>query len=1473
MADHNITVFIRGDASGLQGTLAGAASSLQGFSTAAQTAGAGVGNLGTSASAASSGMNMVGSGAAAAGGQIKTFASIAGMASAVIASFKAQGSVFSGIAAGAKTLASELATVMPIVLGVRLAMKLMQDGTQFVIDSFVKFDEKMVQSTAIMGDISSATKQHLVQAAQDVASQTTISADKAAEGLYFIASAGFKAEEAVLALPVAARFAQAGLMDMEQATEKLLDVTRAYRLVIYDAFGNMDAKATAANMEKVSDVITQAAIDSNATIEQVSAALTNKAAGQANVLGKSLQETTSVIEAFASVGIKGQVAGTQLSMVWRDLQKAALKHPEAFQAMKVSVYDANGAMRSTSDIMIDLNNSLKNMTDEGKKASLMQMGFTDKSMGAMLAVMDLGGEMKKYEAQLMSASGKTKDVAEKQLESLSAHFEMAKNAVQNFIINVGTGLLSVMSKIGDVTQEAFGNLAQIIQGVVENAKPMVTLFIQMAAAAIWVPFEKLVQFLTPVTEIMSKFKMLMADIFMYFTVKAALSSALFASSMEKIGASATSAAAATINSSPLIQAALNKLGVTVNLTASEVTAANREMATETQLAAEQIAASTGIMERSFGGVGVAAGGVAATGSSGLSTLSGRAAASQQAFGRLGGEIGNTGEKVSGLGSAAKGVFGSIASLAALAIIPVMNLMSSMSQAEGKAKELINQKTSKNDESTFAGMNASIAETYKIATDANKQVDEITHGNNEWFKGLAQLKGAFKGALGMDDDYINALKLVDESSQKNIDLLAKGTKARDNYNKMSTVSKMTQEQFAASVKGLGLELNMSSEDFEKNKAAIIKHFEGVQASMNNLPPAMKDVEGATVESLTSMSDAADKLEKSFKASLESLHDPIEAYKAAVKDMVDFSGVYDAAQSKNEESTKSLNEQRKKAAEAMNEGNKKAADATYEQQQKQIDGQIKVLENQKKMEAQTRADKSNDPGYTGAKGKTAKEQLQDDGRDTTNALDAKIEELRQQKGAISKGIAEVVTPADLKPAAVSLQNYMDSFKEQAEKISTFKNQLKSLKEDPALKGVISQSFLDDLSKLGPEKAGPIIEGILSNTEAFVANWKNVIHKATVDDPMDDWLNKINEKAAKAGDVQKNSIAIIQNAKGGVGLNMVQRIMSEMKDDAPELLDKLAQMLTGGPESVAKFDQIAQSFDATSQKAIDNSTKGLNIVQAVVDGNVDTLNNYMKELDPKKWEEQLKAMGLDDAMINTIKTSITTRVDTVTGEAKVKIQEILDMMKGIDTFGKRQSEAERISKGLQSNLALSEDERIKLQQNLANKLVLSDEGKNLRTFYPEQGPDGKWHVFYLEGRTGQKVYISADGNIFGADGTPTTFANGSENHVAQIAGAGSNRLWAEPETGGEAYIPLASNKRQRSVAILQDVAKQFGYTLSNYSAVAPNSPISYHAPTSPQHTVIPTSTKHETNFNGPIVGVNMEDAVMFAERKKRRANLTRG
>ncbi|MFD5385563.1 phage tail tape measure protein [Streptomyces sp. NPDC127074] len=76
-------------------------------------------------------------------------------------------------------------------------------------------------------------------------------------------------------------------------------------------------------------------------------------------------------------------------------------------------------------------------------------------------------------------------------------------------------------------------------------------------------------------------------------------------------------------------------------------------------------------------------------------------------------------------------------------------------------------------------------------------------------------------------------------------------------------------------------------------------------------------------------------------------------------------------------------------------------------------------------------------------------------------------------------------------------------------------------------------------------------------------------------------------------------------------------------------------------------------------------------------------------------------------------------------------------------------------------------------------------------------------------------ADGAVvdYYADGG-VTGGSRRERHVAQIAPAGSYRIWAERETGGEAYVPMAAAKRERSKAIVETVVDRFGGQVEWYA-----------------------------------------------------------
>lgn len=111
---------------------------------------------------------------------------------------------------------------------------------------------------------------------------------------------------------------------------------------------------------------------------------------------------------------------------------------------------------------------------------------------------------------------------------------------------------------------------------------------------------------------------------------------------------------------------------------------------------------------------------------------------------------------------------------------------------------------------------------------------------------------------------------------------------------------------------------------------------------------------------------------------------------------------------------------------------------------------------------------------------------------------------------------------------------------------------------------------------------------------------------------------------------------------------------------------------------------------------------------------------------------------------------------------------------------------------------------------------------------------------------------------------FADGGiEKHVAQIAPKKNStmRFWAEPETGGEAYIPLAKTKRTRSLKILEEVARLFGFGLYKQGKAFADGGIEK-STTTTQTVTAPVSAGPNVEFNvWPSAALNEEQIARYA------------
>ena len=291
---------------------------------------------------------------------------------------------------------------------------------RFVLTEARGFNKEMHSSLAIMGKVSTAMKGRMSMAALKMSYDTKFSAKEGAAAYYYLTSAGLNPQQSIAALPTVGTFAQAGDFDLSRATTLMAGAQGALGLKVKDPTQNL------INMTRVGDVLVKANVLDDASVEQYSEALTNKAGAALRLLNKDIEEGVAVLAVYAGQNIKSAEAGTALGIVLRDLQTKAIKHGSAFRAAGVRVYNTAGKMRNMADIVADLEHKLGGLSDIDKKSALLDLGFSDKSVSFIQSLIGTSDKIRNYESALREAKGTMAEVASKQLPALTRAWEKIK---------------------------------------------------------------------------------------------------------------------------------------------------------------------------------------------------------------------------------------------------------------------------------------------------------------------------------------------------------------------------------------------------------------------------------------------------------------------------------------------------------------------------------------------------------------------------------------------------------------------------------------------------------------------------------------------------------------------------------------------------------------------------------------------------------------------------------------------------------------------------------------------------------------------------------------------------------------------------------------------------------------------------------------------------------------------------------------
>ncbi len=342
-----------------------------------------------------------------------------------------------------------------------------------MVKANARFDQSMTESLAIMGDVSDEMKKDMADAALEMSTKTVFAAEKLAASYFFLASAGMDAAQSIKALPVVAKFAQAGTFNLALATDLLTDAQTALGLSSKNAVENQE------NLIRVSDVLVGANTLANASVKQFAESLTNKAAAALVNVNKEIEEGVAVLAAYADKGVKGQLAGQRLTMMLNGLFAATMQNKEAWDEAGISLFNADESMRDIGDIIQSLEGYLGAMTVKQREAALATLGFNLRTKDSILTLLGSSEKIRQWTKDLKGMRGITEEVADKQLLTFNNQLKLLRNTIVKAAISVGGTLTPAITKL---VQSVKGTVEKVSEWIKEH--PKLTEIIAKSALAI-----------------------------------------------------------------------------------------------------------------------------------------------------------------------------------------------------------------------------------------------------------------------------------------------------------------------------------------------------------------------------------------------------------------------------------------------------------------------------------------------------------------------------------------------------------------------------------------------------------------------------------------------------------------------------------------------------------------------------------------------------------------------------------------------------------------------------------------------------------------------------------------------------------------------------------------------------------------------------------------------------------------------------
>lgn len=320
------------------------------------------------------------------------------------------------------------------------------------------FEQAMAKVSAISG-ATGKDLQDLEDKARLIGSTTQFSAAEAAEGLSYMAMAGWKTEQMLAGLDGIVNLAIASEADLAIVSDIVTDALTAFGL-------------TADDTNTFVDVLAAAATNANTNVEMLGESF-KYVAPVAGALGYSAEDTAVALGLMANAGIKGSQAGTALRAIMANLAAPTDTVVGAMDRLNLSLTDGEGNMKSLDTIMQELRVGFKDMTEDEKAATAAHLAGKE-GMSGLLAVVNASEEdFEKLSLAINNSEDACKGMAETMQNTAKGSIKAIRSSLEDIGITIYKTLQpsieTILGKIKDFTS----SLAENLRGNDELVKKLI----------------------------------------------------------------------------------------------------------------------------------------------------------------------------------------------------------------------------------------------------------------------------------------------------------------------------------------------------------------------------------------------------------------------------------------------------------------------------------------------------------------------------------------------------------------------------------------------------------------------------------------------------------------------------------------------------------------------------------------------------------------------------------------------------------------------------------------------------------------------------------------------------------------------------------------------------------------------------------------------------------------------------------------